>query len=147
MNSTVGGRHSTAVTTHFSAFAFAVFLFVSEFGYPLWFVKATAAVEALAAMALISHSAAGAFLVAGLAGGAAYSHAVRQRAPAAAAVPLLFLAMLVVMLLLQTPPMDTIEWAAAAAAVPGGAVVCAAIASLQSARPPASLKRNSSKAA
>lgn len=126
---------------------YAVFLFVSEFGYPLWFVKVTAVVEACAAVALISHSFAGAFLVAGLTGGAAYSHAVRQRAPIAAIAPLLFLAMLVVMMLLQTPPLDTLEAAAAAAAVPGGAVVCMAVASLKSSRPPASVKRNSSKAA
>ncbi len=103
-------------------------------------------VEAAAALSLLAHTGTGAFLVAGLAGGAAYSHAVRQRAPAAAAAPLIFLAMLVVMLLLATPPFTPLEWTVVLAAVPGGAAVCMAVASLHGSRSPASSKRNSAKA-
>jgi hypothetical protein len=119
---------------------------VSEFGYPIWFVKLTAVLEAAAAAALQVHTCTGAFLISGLAGGAAYSHAVRQRAPAAAIAPALLYVMLLAMLVLTTPALDVWVLPLALVAAPGGAAVCAGVARFGSSRSPASEKRASGKA-
>lgn len=113
-------------------------LFVAEFAYPIWFIKVTAGVEILAAVVLLYHLQAGSLLLAGLVGGAVYSHIVRQQAPAAALLPGCIGALLLWLNIASGTPVW--ELAAMAVSAAGGVGVCMSLGALPGARAPLAWK-------